>query len=140
MIGTGVYALSDEGRKRFDSFPPIIADDGYVRALFKTEERTSVESCYSLVRAPTNLGSLIKIKTRSRLGRYELKIKFPALLRSEEKNYGKALIRLFTKVYLWPKIIVYFYVNFITRFRAKHYARSQGFKGWERDESSRENI
>jgi glycosyltransferase involved in cell wall biosynthesis len=43
MIGTGVFAISETGRQRFDKFPDIIADDGYVRALFKSHERTVVE-------------------------------------------------------------------------------------------------
>jgi glycosyltransferase involved in cell wall biosynthesis len=140
MIGTGVYALSEAGRKRFDTFPEIIADDGYIRALFKTDERTSVNSCYSLVRAPSDLASLLKIKTRSRLGRYELKKKFPELQRNEEKNYSKATIGLLSQVSLWPKLPVYLYVNLKARFKAKEYARAQGFAGWERDESSREGI
>jgi len=140
MIGTGVYALSEEGRKRFDTFPQIIADDGYIRALFKTDERTSVTSCYSLVRAPNDLSSLLKIKTRSRLGRYELKKKFPELLGNEEKNYSNATLELLNKIYLWPNLAVYLYVNLKARFNAKKYARNQGFTGWERDESSREDI
>ena len=39
LIGGCVYAMSEEGRKRFDKFPDIIADDGYARALFKEQER-----------------------------------------------------------------------------------------------------
>jgi glycosyltransferase involved in cell wall biosynthesis len=140
MIGTGVYALSEAGRKRFDTFPEIIADDGYIRALFKTDERTSVDSCYSLVRAPADLVSLLKIKTRSRLGRYELKKKFPEFLENEEKNYSNATLGLLSQIYLWPKLPVYLYVNLKARFKAKEHARIQGFTGWERDESSRENI
>lgn len=140
MIGTGVFALSEDGRKRFDRFPEIIADDGYVRALFKSDERTSVASCFSLVRAPADLASLLKIKTRSRLGRYELKKKFPELLENEEKRYGNATIELLSQIYLWPKLPVYLYVNLRTRFKAKEYARAQGFTGWERDESSRKDI
>lgn len=140
MIGTGVYALSEEGRKRFDTFPEIIADDGYIRALFKTNERTSVASCYSLVRAPADLVNLLKIKTRSRLGRYELKKKFPELQGNEEKNYCNATLGLLSQIYLWPKLPVYLYVNLKARFQAKEYVRIQGFTGWERDESSREDI
>jgi len=140
MIGTGVYALSEEGRKRFDTFPQIIADDGYIRALFKTHERTSVDSCYSLIRAPADLMSLIKIKTRSRLGRYELKRNFPELLGNEEKKYNNALYELLCKICLWPKLPVYLFVNFAARFRARKYARLYGSTGWERDESSRENV
>ena len=140
MIGTGVYALSEAGRKRFDTFPEIIADDGYIRALFKAHERTSVDSCYSLVSAPANLMSLLKIKTRSRLGGYELKKKFPELQGNEEKRYNNALYRLLGQIRLWPKIPVYFYVNVIARLRAKKHARTHGSIGWERDESSREHL
>lgn len=140
LIGTGIYALSEEGRKRFETFPLIIADDGYIRALFKTEERTSIDSCYSLVRAPTDLASLLKIKTRSRLGRYELKKKFPELQGNEEKKYSNAMLGLLSQIDLWPKFPVYLYVNVKARFKAKEYARAQGFTGWERDESSREDI
>ncbi len=140
MIGTGVYALSEAGRKRFDIFPEIIADDGYIRALFKTDERTSVDSCFSLVRAPSDLASLLKIKTRSRLGHYELKKKFPELQNNEEKDYSGATLSLISQVTLWPKLPVYLYVNLKARFKAKKYARIQGFTGWERDESSREDL
>jgi glycosyltransferase involved in cell wall biosynthesis len=138
MIGAGVYALSEEGRQRFDKFPEIIADDGYIRALFKTHERASVDSCYSLVRAPANVTSLLKIKTRSRLGRYELKKKFPELLGNEEKNYSNAMIGLIGQSHLWPKLPIYLYVNMKARFKAKEYAIAQGFTGWERDDSSRD--
>jgi len=43
MIGVGVYALSEEGRRRFGRFPDVIADDGYVRALFSPVERVRVD-------------------------------------------------------------------------------------------------
>lgn len=137
LIGAGVYALSEEGRKRFGEFPQVIADDGYIRVLFKTHERTIVDSCHSLVRAPSTLGGVFKIKTRSRLGGYELKQNFPELLKNEEKNYGYALFGLLGQVRLWPKIPVYLYVNLIARFRAKRHARIHGFTGWERDDTSR---
>ena len=41
MIGVGVYALSEEGRRRFGEFPEVIADDGYVRMLFSSERAHS---------------------------------------------------------------------------------------------------
>jgi len=137
MIGTGVYALSQEGRKRFDTFPLIIADDGYIRALFISHERISVDSCHSLVRAPADLNSLLKIKTRSRLGGFELKKKFPELLKNEEKNYHYAVFKLLRKIQLWPKVLVYLYVNLKSRLQANKHARIQGYTGWDRDESSR---
>ena len=137
MIGTGVFALSEAGRKRFDHFPEVIADDGYIRALFRSHERISVNDCFSLVRAPATLNGLLKIKTRSRLGRYQLKTKFPDLLTNEEKEYYKAVLELIRQVHLWPKLAVYLYVNLVSRFRARNHARKLGFTGWERDDSSR---
>lgn len=137
LIGAGVYALSKSGRERFGAFPPVIADDGYVRALFRNDERTIVASCSSLVRAPSNLLGLVKIKTRSRLGGYELRKKFSELLENEEKNYGGAIFQSIRNIRLWPSLPVYFYVNLIARFRARRQAGASGFTGWERDESSR---
>jgi hypothetical protein len=140
MIGTGVFALSKEGRKRFEKFPPIIADDGFVRSLFQPHERTSVDSCYSLVRAPQDLKGLLKIKTRSRLGGYELKKQFPALAVNKDKMYGKAFLGVLAQPKLWPKITVYLYINLAARFRAAKHARTVGYAGWERDDTSREMI
>lgn len=140
MIGVGVYALSQEGRKRFDSFPDIIADDGYIRSLFKSHERTTVATCSSLVQAPANMQGVLKIKTRSRLGGYELQQKFPELLQNEEKNYGSAMLELSARITLWPKIPIYLLVNIIARIRAKKHAQKYSFTGWERDDSSRKNI
>lgn len=138
MIGTGVYALSGEGRKRFDKFPDILADDGYVRALFKEHERTVVDDAVVTVRAPKTLGGLIKIKTRSRLGGYELFSKFPELRSNEEKDYGSALAELLPDVKLWPKIPIYLFVNLVARFRAKRQFRNMECVIWERDETSRD--
>lgn len=137
LIGSGVYALSRSGRERFGAFPSIIADDGFVRALFRNDERTIVTSCSSLVRAPSNILGLIKIKTRSRLGGYELRQKFPELLENEGKNYGGGIIQSVRNIRLWPCLPVYFYVNVVSRLRARRQAMASGFTGWERDESSR---
>ena len=52
MIGVGVYALSEEGRRRFAEFPDIIADDGYVRMLFGSSERVRVDDAPVRVYAP----------------------------------------------------------------------------------------
>jgi glycosyltransferase involved in cell wall biosynthesis len=137
MIGTGVYALSEEGRKRFGKFPDIIADDGFIRAMFKREERSAVPQSYSNVRAPAKLSDLIKIKTRSRLGRYELAQKFPELMNREEKKYGSAFFPLLKKPANLVRLPIYLYVNMVSRLRAKSQYKLCGFTGWERDTSSR---
>lgn len=137
MIGVGVYALSKEGRARFDKFPDIIADDGYIRLLFSSVERGSIPGIISVVRAPYNLSGLLKIKTRSRLGGYELRKKYPHLFGYDDKDYSSAISGMLGSWRLWPKMPAYLLVNLLSRARAKSYARRVGFSGWERDESSR---
>jgi glycosyltransferase involved in cell wall biosynthesis len=140
MIGAGVYALSETGRQRFDKFPDVIADDGYVRALFKSHERTVVDNCEVTVRAPRTLADLLKIKTRSRLGVYQLHREFPELLGNEEKQYGSALKRLLPQIWLWPKLAVYLWVNLVARRRAKKQLADLKNVSWERDESRRVEL
>ena len=137
LIGVGVYALSEEGRSRFHVFPDIIADDGYIRLLFGSDERGAVPGVYSTVVAPANLVSLIKIKTRSRLGGYELKEKYPALFTNDDKDYSAAFSDMFSSWRSWPQVVVYVLVNIVTRVRAKFVASRSGYSVWERDESSR---
>ena len=50
-----VYALSEDGRRRFEAFPDVIADDGYVRMLFGPGERVRVDDAPVRVYAPERL-------------------------------------------------------------------------------------
>jgi glycosyltransferase involved in cell wall biosynthesis len=137
MIGAGVFAMSEVGRARFADFPAVIADDGYVRAMFRESERGRVVGSQSIVRAPKSLYWLVKIMTRSRLGGMELAIKFPGLLANESKDYSGALNELFANPVKWPKTIVYLYVNLLSRYLAKRRLRDLAQYQWEKDLSSR---
>jgi glycosyltransferase involved in cell wall biosynthesis len=137
MIGAGVYAMSETGRARFGDFPGIIADDGYVRALFAEGERGRVEDAHSTVRAPASIGWLVKIKTRSRLGGLELAAKFPNLLANEAKDYSGALRGMIANPFNWPKVLVYLYVNLVSRILAKRRLKNLAQYQWEKDLSSR---
>jgi glycosyltransferase involved in cell wall biosynthesis len=139
LIGVGMYMISEEGRRRFDRFPDIIADDGYVRRLYAPHERISVSECHAIVSAPTSLWGLIKIKTRSRLGGYELGEAFPDLLANEPKGYGEAMRGILRQPSLWPAVIAYLGVNAIARVRARRMLKQSKRKVWERDDSSRQN-
>ncbi len=139
MIGVGVYALSEAGRSRFNLFPNIISDDGYVRSLFKKEERVVLDDCYSVITAPKTIAGLLKIKTRSRRGVCELKNTFPELQENEIKEYSRGIRNLLHEYRLWPKVIVYLIVNLISRVKATGFlSPNKNVIGWERDESSRE--
>lgn len=139
MIGVGSYGLSHAGRERFEAFPDVIADDGYVRLLFRAGERVSVPGAQVRVVAPKGLDDLIRIKTRSRLGGYELRDRYPDLTRAEQssKSYGGALGAVAARPWLWPHAMVYLYVNMVARRRAARQLRSRETYVWERDHSSR---
>jgi len=140
MIGAGVYVVSEEGRKRFSEFPKVSCDGLFIRDLFKGDERIGVKGAVSIVSAPTSLNGLIKIMTRSRLGIYEFKARYPELVKNEGKDYGGAVKELLGRVYLWPKAFVYLSVNLISRMRARQQSITLGYSHWERDDSSREKM
>ncbi len=139
MIGVGVYALSEEGRRRFADFPEIIADDGYVRSLFGAGERIRVDDAPVRVYAPAGFSDLVRIKTRSRLGRYQLRQRFPDLVARERttKSYRNAIWTIVVRPWLWPAAIVYAAVLVQTRRRARRQLASIDDYVWERDRSSR---
>lgn len=140
MVGCGVYALSEAGRSRFNTFPDLIADDGYVRSLFIDEERALPPAGTGevIVQGPSTLGDLIKIKTRSRLGLAQLRQFAP-----DQSDRGLKKSRFFYKdvlvrPWLWPAAAVYLYVNLRSRSRAAKQIGTIDKYEWERDESARQ--
>jgi glycosyltransferase involved in cell wall biosynthesis len=139
MMGVGVYALSEEGRRRFDEFPDVISDDGYVRMLFGPTERSRVEGAKVQVTAPRRLDDLIRIKTRSRLGLYQLHSRYAEIASREQrsKSYRGAAGTVAFRPWLWPHAGVYLAVQLMTRRRARRQLASLDSYVWERDVSSR---
>jgi glycosyltransferase involved in cell wall biosynthesis len=139
MMAAGAYAVSREGRTRFERFPDVIADDGYFRLLFTSEERREVGGAVCRVLAPTNLSDLIKIKTRSRLGVIQLQTLFGDLYRRDaaRKQYGAALRRLAADPRAYRGAAIYLWVTAVSRYRARLQARNLASYAWERDNSSR---
>ncbi|MEM6691138.1 MAG: glycosyltransferase [Planctomycetota bacterium] len=137
MIGSGLYAVSEAGRRRFGSFPEIIADDGYVRSLFGPSERHTLENCSFTITAPTNIRDLIRVKTRSRLGLWELGKRFPVSRTTESKDWAAAIRRLLFRPKRWLDVLAYLYITLRVRVRAAlKFRRLSGYE-WETDQSSR---
>ena len=137
LIGGGFYAVSEAGRVRFEAFPPVIADDEYVRRHFSADERLNPAGLTFTIKAPHRFSDLVKVKTRSRLGRLELKQKFPRLSSGSGEQSGAKSFDIVKKPGLWPAAFVYLLVNALTRIRAKRQIRELDSYQWERDESSR---
>lgn len=71
VTGAGLFAINAEARKRWDEFPPIIADDAFVRSLFTPAERRRIEADYSW---PLSEGfrDLVRVRRRQDAGVKEL--------------------------------------------------------------------
>jgi hypothetical protein len=139
MIGSGVYAVSERGRSRFDTFPDLISDDGFVRRQFAPDERTSVEDAQFTIRVPETLAAVIRIKTRSQKGAVQLERAFPELADNDERDYRGALAGIAREPRLWASSCVYLYVILVTKLRAYWLNYVKDLDEWERDDSSRSN-
>jgi len=99
VIATCSFIVSEEGRQRFDKFADVIGDDGFIRCHFKNKEISNIEGTHIYIRAPKDIFSLIKIKTRARLGNMELiAILIALIIRIRAKLQFKKL-----KDYQWEK-------------------------------------
>lgn len=134
--GSGVYALSEEGRKRFTGFPDVIADDIYVRLHFTPKERETLPSAKSTVFPPRTISRLITVRTRAYTGLSELARSFPELHANKGETNHQTLIALFKKPRLWSGLLIYCFVNLLARCRAciRCWTRASV---WERDTTSR---
>jgi len=82
--GAGLFAVNRAGRSRWDAFPDVIADDGYVRLMFTPEERIKVEPAYHWPMVE-GFSALVKVRRRQDAGVRELAEKFPEIMGNESK-------------------------------------------------------
>jgi glycosyltransferase involved in cell wall biosynthesis len=139
-IGVGAYAMNAAGRQRFTQFPEIISDDGFVRGLFTDEERIIVSSCHTIVRAPRNLQSLIAVRTRSRIGVYELLQKHPEIMQQhfskKQTNWSQMAPILLPRVV--ASMPMYALVVVLTKLRARKRLHAQQLSSWDQDLTARQ--
>ena len=135
VIATCSFIVSEEGRQRFDKFADVIGDDGFIRCHFKNKEIANIKGAEIYITAPKDIFSLIKIKTRARLGNMELIAKNKCPVR-EEKHYGNVVKEiLFSKNFISASI--YILIALIIRVRANVQFKKLSTYTWEKDTSSR---
>ena len=137
--GSGVYALSTTGRSRFNEFPELTADDGYIRIQFSPEERETLRFANSTVFAPRTIKDLILIRTRAYYGTSELARRFPELRKNRGESNHKSVIKLIRSPSQWFGVAIYLVVNTVARYRAERKVHTRNFT-WERDSSSRRCV
>jgi hypothetical protein len=137
MIGCGVYAISEEGRRRFDRFPNIIADDCFVRLLFEPGERKSIADASFLMTPPETLRELLHINVRRQVGLDEMAELHPQATGSESGDQRRFIMGLLRQPMIWPALGIYIYAKLAT-LATYHWKQLRGrHREWNRDESSR---
>ncbi|MFV0317414.1 MAG: glycosyltransferase [Microthrixaceae bacterium] len=64
IIGGGVYGVSEVGRRRFERFPDLRAEDYWFNAQFSPRERSRVDAAVSTVDVAPDVRRLVKRKAR----------------------------------------------------------------------------
>lgn len=136
VVATCSYVIAEKGRQRFSHFPSIINDDGFVRCQFTSAERGNVPGSQVFITAPRNLKSLIKIKTRARLGNMQLAAA-GLCTKKEQKPYSRILLdKWLSRDFV--SVSVYMAIAIIIRFRAKGQFKHLDTYRWETDQTSRQ--
>lgn len=136
VVATCSFVLSKAGRTRFDKFPAVINDDGFVRCQFTSAERGNVAGSQIYISAPRDAYSLIKIKTRARLGNMQLAAS-GLCTKPEKKPYSKILLKRWLSRDMIA-VTVYLLTALWIRQRAKLQFKDVANYRWESDQSSRQ--
>lgn len=136
-VGRGVYGMSREGRARFDAFPDVVADDHYVRDLFRADERYVAEQPVSVVRAPATLRDLLRRKMRVFSSNADLDRRTEAGTRRGAHRRRQWLGVVREEPRLLASLPVYLFVSVQPRLAVRwRRLRGRGIE-WGRDESGR---
>ena len=135
VVATCSYVITQQGRERFATFPTVINDDGFVRCQFHRHERRNIPDAQIFITAPRDLASLIKIKTRARLGNMQLAATRLCTC-TESKPYSSILRnKLFSKAVF--STLIYTVIALIIRLRATYQYQHLQTYVWEKDQTSR---
>lgn len=135
VVATCSYVLTQAGRKRFAAFPAVINDDGFVRCQFSAAERRNIPEANIFIRAPRDLNSLIKIKTRARLGNMQLAAT-GLCSQVDKKSYSRILLNKLLSRECVATLVYVAIASFIRLRAARQFRYLQSYQ-WETDQSSR---
>lgn len=137
-IGSGVYALSRAGRERFAEFPPVIGDDRFVQGLFAPDERVTLRGQRFTVRAPADLGALVRRGARIAAGNRQLqRSHLEGHAPTTASSFAGLARRVVGRPGLWPAFLLYCAVQLRTRRLAARKLAAGAVSVWDRDETSR---
>ena len=130
-IGGGFYAVSAEGRRRWEQFPDLLSEDVFVQSRFKRQERRVVHGETFRIRLPEGFSDLVRVRTRWISGNRELS-------RLDNGEWGRRAFPLRQRIKvlltmpgIWADLPFYLLVNAIAHWRARR-REKLGTQLWER--------
>jgi glycosyltransferase involved in cell wall biosynthesis len=136
-LGSGCYAVSEAGRRRFDRFPDLIADDLFVPGLFSEDERVTVLDHEFVQPAPRSRKSLVQRRIRAAAGTVQYRAQGPAAAVERGRHAKRPWAAVGLDPRLWPAAVAYLSIWLEARLGAARKLRRGALDVWERDESTR---
>ena len=132
LWGAGVYGLSAVARRRFASFPTVIADDLFAARVVGPDEVHVPDVAAVLVRLPRTTRSLVATLARVHRGNAQLAELHPGLAPRTTGATLRRLARLAASPAAWPDISTFALVTVAGRLMA-----GGAGQRWERDHTTR---
>jgi glycosyltransferase involved in cell wall biosynthesis len=139
LIGNGVYALDEEGRKRFSRFPELFAEDLWIQELFTSDERRALDNTTFALHPPRRLRELLNVRARMYYGNAELArredLGFPNPANPKASVIG--LARRTRSPQQAVDLVTYLAVNSLAKVIATRRIKNGAPRVWHKDSSSR---
>jgi len=144
LVGSGFYALSEAGRGRFGSFPPVVGDDYFIASLFTRQERRGVDGGTFTPLLPVSLRGLVSIHVRHYAANRELAAWLTASgqhpdLEPLAQTRGGWLQPFLRRPAWWPSAGLYLGVKAAAR-AGGLYKQRYGSMSWNRDQAGRDSL
>ena len=72
LSSRGCFGVSEEGRRRWETFPDVVNDDRYVHSQFEPKERAIVPTVRSVIEMPANARQVVRRRMRVEVGNSQL--------------------------------------------------------------------
>jgi glycosyltransferase involved in cell wall biosynthesis len=110
VLGLGCYAVNGSGRELWGAFPPLGADDTYVRFRFAKDHKRVVHGATMTLSFPASLPELIRVRARwCRLSRVVRRTE-PSLPPTERRRWVAAARFVSSRPSLWFDGVVFAWV------------------------------
>lgn len=133
MVGSGVFAVSAEGRERFDRFPDDGADDLFFSAQYAPDERRSVDGATFSVTASPGAWQLVRRRSRIVAANQLMADRVEALPGAPSTGLRSVVELLRRRPRLLPHAVPFIAITIAARLRARRML-ARGEVTWEGDD------